>query len=88
MSSFCTDSLKYFDISIPQHIRFAEEEKINRTTTFHKCISNLTPEVGDVLKILWKKGEIAPQEHFFLLFHNILSPVLDFHVKTGTRFSD
>ena len=36
------------------------EDKINQTTTFHKCICNLTPEVRDVLKILWKRGEIAP----------------------------
>ena len=27
---------------------------------FHKCIRNLTPGVTDVLKILWKRGEIAP----------------------------
>ena len=36
------------------------EDKINRTTIFHKCICNLTPEVKDILKILWKRGEIAP----------------------------
>ena len=36
------------------------EEKINRTTTFHKWVYNLTPEVRDILKILWKSGEIAP----------------------------
>ena len=35
-------------------------EKMNRTATFNKCICNLTPEVRDILKILWKKGEIAP----------------------------
>ena len=42
------------------------EEKINRTTTFNKCICNWTLEIRDILKILWKRGEIAP------LFHNIL----------------
>ena len=36
------------------------EQKINRATTFHKLFCNLTPEVRDVLKILWKRGEIAP----------------------------
>ena len=51
------------------------EEKINRTTTFHKCICNLTPEVRDILKILWKRGAVF----CYLL--------LDFHGKTGTRFS-
>ena len=40
------DSLKYFEISIPPHIRFAElRKKINQTTTFHKLICNLTPEI-------------------------------------------
>ena len=36
------------------------KENINRTTTFNKCVCNLTPEVRDILKILWKRGEIAP----------------------------
>ena len=36
------------------------EENINRATAFNKCICNLTPEVRYILKILWKRGEIAP----------------------------
>ena len=36
------------------------EEKINRTTAFNKYICNWTLEVRDMLKKLWKKGEIAP----------------------------
>ena len=36
------------------------EEKINRTTAFNKCICNWTLEVKHMLKILWKRGEIAP----------------------------
>ena len=36
------------------------EEKIIRTTTFNKYICYWTLEVRDVLKILWKRGEIAP----------------------------
>ena len=35
------------------------EEKIIRTTTFNKYICNWTLEVRDILKILWKRGEIA-----------------------------
>ena len=31
-------------------------------------MSNLTPEVRDILKIFWKRGEIAPP-----LFHNIFT---------------
>ena len=34
------------------------KEKIIRT--FNKYISNWTLEVRDILKILWKRGEIAP----------------------------
>ena len=43
---------------------------------------NLTPEDSDILKILWKRGEISP------LFSTIFCYLLfDFHVKTGTKFS-
>ena len=55
------DSLKHFEISVPRHTRFAELRKtINRTVTVNKGICNLTPEVRDILKILWKREEIAP----------------------------
>ena len=47
---------------------------------------NWTLEVRDILKILWKRGEIAPQEQF-LLFSTIFYMLLDFHVYEGTRFS-
>ena len=58
------------------------EEKINRTTTFHKAVYNLTPEVRDILKILWKRGAISP------LFHNILLPVVRFScLNRDTIFS-
>ena len=48
------------------------EEKIIRTTTFNKymCTFNWTLEVRDLLKILLKRGEIAPKEQF-LLFSTI-----------------
>ena len=36
------------------------EEKIIRITTFNKYICNWTHEVRDILKILRKRGEIAP----------------------------
>ena len=48
------------------------EEKIIWLTTFNKLIGNWTFEVRDILKILWKRGEIAPQEQF-LLFSTIFS---------------
>ena len=68
------DSLKYFEISVSRHIRFAElRKKINQKTIFHIRQCNLTPENRDILKILWKKGEIAPISP---LFHIILLPVV------------
>ena len=53
-----SEILRYIRISTYQIYRI--EEKINPTTTFHKLICNLTPEVQDILKILWKREEIAP----------------------------
>ena len=40
-------TLKYFEISVPRHVRLIcrIEEKINQTTSFHKCICNFTPEL-------------------------------------------
>ena len=82
------DSLKHFEISVPRHISVAEvRKKINRTTTFNKSICNLTPEVRDILKILWKRGEIAPQEQFLLFFTIFCYLFLHCHIKTGTRIS-
>ena len=65
--------------------------KINRTSTFRKWICNLTPEIRDILKLLWKRGEIAPLFSSFpqrgvLLFSTVFCYLLlDFHIKTGTR---
>ena len=48
------DSLKYFDIHTSIYQISRTEEKINRTTTFHKRICNLIREVRD---IYWKYCE-------------------------------
>ena len=62
LSRIPRDCLKYFEISVPRHIRFAELRKNKSNNhTFHKCICNLTPEVRDILKILWKKFSSFPQ---------------------------
>ena len=54
-------SLKYFrDIRTSTYQICRIEEKIIRTTTFDKYMCNWTPEVRDILKILWKRGESAP----------------------------
>ena len=53
---------------------------MNRTATFNKCICNLTPEVRDRLKILWKSGQIAPKEQFLLCSTIFCYLLLDFHV--------
>ena len=63
------------------------EDKIIRTTTFNKYICNWTLEVRDILKILWKRGEIAPLEQFLLFSTILFYLLLDFHVSAGTRFS-
>ena len=40
-----------------------------------------------MLKILWKRGEIAPEEQFFLLSTLFFYLMLDFYAKTRIRFS-
>ena len=40
-----------------------------------------------MLKILWERGEIAPQEQFLPLYTIFYYLVLDFLVKTRIRFS-
>ena len=40
-----------------------------------------------MLKILWKRGEIAPEEQFLLLSAIFCYLMLDIYVKTRTRFS-
>ena len=51
------DSLKYIEVSVPQHIRFAEFRK-NKSNNHISQISicNLTHEVRDILTILWKRN--------------------------------
>ena len=39
------------------------------------------------MKILWKRGEIAPWEQFLLFSTIFCYLLLDFHVQVGTRFS-
>ena len=66
LSRIPRDSLKYFEISVPRHIRFCRiEEKITRTTTFNKFMCNRTLEVKDILKILWKRGVSSFPQYFF-----------------------
>ena len=40
-----------------------------------------------MLKILWKRGKIAPEEQFLLLSTIIYYLMLDFYVKIGIRIS-
>ena len=63
------------DIRTSTYQIYRMEEKNIRTTTINKYICDWILEVRDKLKILWKRGEIAP------LFHKILFYLLsDFHV--------
>ena len=59
------------------------EETINRPTIFNKYICNLTPEVRCILKILWKRGEIANFSSFPQYFDTCLSI---FMFKKGPDF--
>ena len=54
------------------------EEKLIRLTAFNKYMCNWTLEARDILKILWKRGEIAGA--ISLLFYNIFNMLLDFRV--------
>ena len=59
------DSLKYIEIPVLRHIRFPElREKSNNQCPKFMCIS--TP-LHIYIKLLWKRGEIAPEEQFLLL---------------------
>ena len=56
LSRSARDSMEYFEISVPRHIRFAELRKtINRTTTFNKWICNLTPDVKRYIENIVEK---------------------------------
>ena len=54
-------------------------EKKNLTTKCPKFICNLTPlhKIYIYIKLLWKRGEIAPEEQFLLL-STIFLPVVQF----------
>ena len=40
-----------------------------------------------MLKILWKREEIAPEEQFLLFSTIFCYLMVDFNIKTGIRFS-
>ena len=68
-----TDSLKCFEnIRTSTYQICSFEGKKNKIEHIISQICNFTPVVREILKILLKRVEIAPE---------------DFHVKTGTRFS-
>ena len=69
------------DIRTSTYQIYRIEEKIIRTTTFNKYICNWTLEVRDILKILWKRGEIVHLEQFLLfstMFFFLFLPVVRF----------
>ena len=81
LSRIPRDTLKYFEISVLRHIRFAElRKKLIRLTTFNKYMCNWALEVRDILKILWKRARNCSLEAISPLFHNIFYMLLDFHV--------
>ena len=73
------NTLKYFDISVPRHSRFAGLRK-KSIDAFHFTNEYVIWLLKlDILKILWKRREI-----FFTIFCYLL---LEFHIKSGTRLS-
>ena len=87
LSRIRRDPLKHFEISVLRHIRFEvlNKKQFEQPNFTNDC--NLTPLVRNILKILLKRGEIAPQEQFLLFSTIFCNLILDFFVKTGTRFS-
>ena len=77
-----TSRYPYFDISDLGN----RGKKIIDQLPVTGWICNLTP-VRDILKILWKRGEIAPKEQFLLFSTIFYCMLVDLCVKTGTRFS-
>ena len=61
--------------------------KINRTTTFHKWICNLTPEVRDILKIVRKKEKLILRSNFSSFSQYFVTWCQIYMLKAGTRFS-
>ena len=68
------------DIRTSTYQNCRTEEKLNRTTTFHKWICNLTSEVRDILKYCGKDAELLLRT-ISSLFDIILSPVVRFSLR-------
>ena len=77
-----TSRYPYFDLS---DLRNWGKQLIEQPP-LTEWIFNLTPKL-DILKILWKRGEIAPKEQFLLFFTLFCCLLVDLCVITGTRFS-
>ena len=75
------DSAMLRDIRTSTYQIYRYKEKTNWTTTFHKWKCNLTPDVRDILKILWKRGE---NFYFFLQYFGTCCSIYIF--KQGPDF--
>ena len=83
------DPQKQFEISVVRHIRFSELRKIQiaQPNFTNEYVIRLLYLDKYIMKTLWKRGEIAPQEQFLLFFTILYNLILDFCVITRTRFS-
>ena len=83
------DPQKHFEISVLRHIRFVVlRKKIFEQPKFYKWLCNLTPLIRNIYwKYCGKGKKIAPQEQFLLFSTIFCNLILDFCVKTRTRFS-
>ena len=70
-------------MSVVRHIRCAELRKIpNEQPNSQMNMESDSFSKKYMLKILWKRGEIAPEEEFLLLSTIFCYLILDFSVKT------
>ena len=74
--------LKYFEISVPRHIKFAELRKkyFEQPHLTNICVTGLL-KFGHILKILWKREEkLLLRSNFSSFPQYLFYLLLDFHV--------
>ena len=85
LSRSLKDSVKYSEISVPRHIRFAEL-RIKQAHFTNEHVIWLQK-----LEIYWKycgkEKKLLLRSKFLLFSTKFCYLLLDFHVQTGTRFS-
>ena len=88
LSQIPRDSLKYFEISVPRHIRVERVKKtINWTITFNKWMCNLTPKVRKIyIKWCGKEEKLLLRSSFSFFPHYFVTCCHSFMLKQGPDF--